>query len=257
VIESKDARMRDTVPNWIRFTADQISFLLHTDASGPSEMVEWCVVTCSGDTSKLAALLKESLVLTTGQDRHYYIKGFICNGSAKYARVFIEVQPIVKTVLLRCLIQRFLTPMEIITFPPDQQASALAFVASVEDGKVSEGGNLSLVGGGNAGSTPLKTFTLYDLSVWDCIVLEPQSMHWSMTERDYDLHRLRMGLSSARMQVELKEKDIACMDQRCVRMIGALERMTAERDGLQQAMCDMLKEKDACIAQLVAHLDSV
>jgi hypothetical protein len=231
VIESFDFSMRDELPNWRRFTADQARFLLAIEKSKPAEMVEWCVVVCSGNTVNLEARLNNVNVLKSGPARRYYIKGFLCSSVAREARIYMEVQPIVKTVLLRCLIEEFLVPTEVLTYAPDKQATALAFVSDLK-GDVSQGGDLSEVFA-NVQPGSVTRFTRSDLDLWGCIVRESEPMHWSVCRRDLELHRLESELLALRKQ---KSLEVDYFSQHCVRLIGSLETVTTECDNLRKGV---------------------
>ena len=273
--ECRDFDIRDKLPNWVRFTSDQMGLMLAVDGSKPCEVVEWCVVLCSGDSSKLEGKLKE-LRVRTGPCRQYYIKGFECTRAPMAARIYIEIEPIVKTVLLRCLGEELGMSVEIMTFSQNQQAKALAYVFEL-GGSLVEHGNLSEVSVTNQTNTPciMTRFTQKDLAVWDCVVAELPPVHWSVSDRDTELARLRADNSILRMENSLLRNESAHYSQQCGRILSALEELKKDRDRLLreldfkravqsddglvgwtewESMRTTLEDRDRCISQLKAQL---
>ena len=273
VEECGDFDIRDKLPNWVRFTVDQMGLMLSADGSKPCEIVEWCVVACFGNTSKLEGKLKE-LRIRSGVCRQYCIKGFECMRMPMAARIYLEMEPIAKTVLLRCLIQELAMPVEIMTFPPNQQAKALAYVFEL-GGVLIERGNLSEVPVMSAVSCIITRFTQRDLAVWDCVVAESPPMHWSVGQRDAELVQLQSEAGALKMENSLLRKDSVHYNQQCGRLLSALEEIKADRDSIRkeldvksavdfdaglfgwsewETMRSSMDEKDKCISQLRAQL---
>ncbi len=251
--ESLDFDIRDRMPNWVRFTADQMGLMLASDGSRPCEVVQWCVVQCFGDTSKLESQLKE-LRIRTGPCRQYYIKGLECMRTPTAARIYLEIEPVVKTVLLRCLLVELgggststasapidvTTPtmkVEIMTFPQNQQAKALAYVFDL-GGVLIEQGNLSEVAVCRPNSAPcvITRFTQQDLAIWDCVVIEPMPVHWSVNERDAELAQLRADAVVLRMENSLLRNESTHYSQQCGRFLVAVEELKADRDQLRKEL---------------------
>lgn len=289
VNEDPDFDIRDAFSNWIEFTADQISSLLAANESKPYEVVEWCVVMCFGDSSTLERRLK-ALKIKTFSSRQYYIKGIECMRMPMTARIFLEIEPIVKTVLLRCLMAE-LAPLrvEIMTFPMNQQARALRYVSDL-GGILIEWGNLSKVEVcarsivSPCSSSIITRFTQQDLAVWDCVVIETPSMHWSVNERDAELDRLRNDALVMKMENKLLQEESANYKQQCDRLLTAVGELKSECNQLRreleflksadnsrstqsnedgsligwyewETMRSSLEERDQCIAQLKARLN--
>lgn len=275
VEESGDFDIRDDhQSSWVRFTADQMGLMLATDGSKPHEIVEWCVVVCSGDCSRLEEKLKV-LNIATGQCRQYYVKGVECMRLPMAARIYLEIEPIVKTSLLRCLCEELgaMMTVEIMTFPHNQQARALAFVFE-QGGLLFEQGNLSDVVLSNSSPCIITRFTQKDLAIWDCVVNESPSLHWSVVERDADLARLKAEISVLRMENSLLRNESAHCNQQIGRLLSAMEEIKADRahlrkeldfrasvgsDGLVgwsewEMMRTTLEDKDRCILQLRTQL---
>jgi hypothetical protein len=254
--------------NWISFTADQVPNFLRSSASKPAEVIEWCVVACSGDTSALESRLN-ALSLRTGLCRRYCVKGFVCMYTPVSAMIYLEVESIVKTVLFRCLVSELVIPEEILTFAPDQQALALSLVSRLR-GTLIEGGNLSKVDPVCARSGEITKFTQRDCAIWDCVVIEPAPKYWAVQERDNELARLKMEVSTLQIEKCILEDESIYYSHRCARLVSALEGVTTERDSIRsqletggdglvswsewETMRRELGEKGQCISQLQAKL---
>ena len=233
VVESFDYEYRENPSNWVRFSVDQIGALVN--ASKPAEVVEWCVVICAGNTSTLESSLGELKSIKTGPIRQYFVKGYVCMRSARAARIFIEIEPITKTTLLRCLIDELVLPFEILTFSPDQQAMALAHVSALP-GVRSEGGSLSDVLVSVAKPGAVTRFTKDDLAVWGCMVPESTPIHWAVQERDCELARLRLEVAALHRERSFQQQQTVYFSSKCVRFINSLEKITAERDRLRKEL---------------------
>lgn len=258
VIETLDYDFRDEMTNWISFTVDQIPKFIRSSASKPAEVVEWCVVVCSGDTSALETRLK---ALSLRMSRQYYVKGYVCTCTSMLAMIYLEVEPIVKTVLFRCLISELVIPEEILTFDPDQQAFALSLVSRLKCSLI-EGGNLSEVNAASVRVGDITKFTKRDCAVWECVVVEPAPKYWFVQERDNELVRLKMQISTLQTEKRIVEDEAIYYGNRCARLVGALEEMNQERDRLhgdvswsewEKMRCEM-EEKEQRILQLKAQL---
>ncbi len=303
VVESPDFDIRDKLSNWVRFTVDQMGLMLASDGSRPCEVVEWCVVQCFGDTSMLENRLKELKTIrlagspSSSSCRQYYIKGFECMRTPSEARIFLEIEPIAKTVLLRCLATElsssggegggvaFLLKVDIMTFPPNQQAKALAYVSDLAGGTLTEQGNLSeIFVGSRAAPSPciITRFTQQDLAIWDCVTVEPPPMHWSMGERDTEMARLKSDVAVLRIENSFLGNESMHYSQQCRRFLTVVEELKADRDQLRreldfrksvqqhdddgsplvgwsewEMMRCTLEDRDRCIAQLRAQLNDV
>ena len=273
--ECLDFDIRDRLPNWVRFTSDQMGLMLSVDGSKPCEVVEWCVVLCSGNSSRLEHTLK-ALRIKTGASRQYYIRGYECTRVPMAARVYMEIEPIVKTVLLRCLVEALGMSVEIMTFSQNQQARALAYVFEL-GGSLVEHGSLSDVSVIDRSNTPcvMTRFTQKDLAVWGCVVLEPPPSHWSVVDRDTELARLMADNAALRMENSLLQNESSYHSQQCGRILCALEELKKDRDRLNgeldfkraaqgdnglvgwaewESMRTVVGERDKCISQLKAQL---
>jgi hypothetical protein len=273
--ECMDFDIRDRLSNWVRFTSDQMGLMLSADGSRPCEVVEWCVVLCSGDTSKLELKLR-ALRIRTGACRQYFIRGFECTRVPMAARVYMEIEPIVKTVLLRCLVEALGMSVEIMTFSRNQQAKALAYVFDL-GGCIIEHGNLSEVSVVDQSNIPcvMTRFTQKDLAVWDCVVSEPPPLHWSVVDRDTELARLVADNTALRMENSLLQSESSFHRQQCGRILCAVEELKKDRDRLLseldfkgaaqgenglvgwaewESMRTAVDERDKCISQLKAQL---
>ena len=268
---SLDFDIRDRLTHWIRFTVDQMGLMLCSAASKPTEVIDWCVVACSGNTAMLEGQLK-SLKIKTGACRQYYVKGFECMRTPTAARIYLELEPVVKTVLLRCLASELSLAVEIVSFPPNTNALALAWVFEL-GGVLIEHGNLSDVQVGRQGSCSVTRFTQSDLAVWDCVVLEAQPVHWAVQERDVELARVSAGMSSLRMENTVLHAESLRHTQQCTRFLNALEELKVDRDRLAkelgttllssgivswseyEKLCEKLGEKESCISQLRKQLN--
>ena len=247
VEECLDFDIRDVLSNWVRFTADQMGFMLLADGSKPNEIVEWCVVSVSGDTSKLESRLRGLNWIKSGTFRQYYIKGFECMRMPMASRIYIEIEPIVKTVLLRCLAVELLVGsssstsssgrVEILTFPPNQQFKALAYVSEL-GGVLFEKGNLTAVDVPSKSpvSCVITRFTQNDLATWECVVNEAAPLHWSMRERDSELARLRADIAVLQMENSLLRNESTNYNQQCARFICALNELKADRERLRSEL---------------------
>jgi hypothetical protein len=183
--------------------------------------------------------------------------------------IYLEVEPIVKTVLFRCLVSELVIPEEILTFAPDQQALALSLVSRL-GGTLVEGGNLSKVDPVCVRSSEITKFTQRDYAIWDCIVIEPAPKYWAVQERDNELARLKMEVSTLQIEKCILEDESIYYSRRCARLVGALEGVTMERDSIRnqletggdglvswsewETMRRELGEKGQCISQLQAKL---
>ena len=275
VDRSLDFDIRDKCPNWARFTADQMGLMLITAPCKPSEVVDWCVVACSGDTSALEVKLR-SLRIRPGACRQYYIRGFACMRTPTASRVYMEIEPIAKTVLLRCLVRELAIPcVEVVTFAPNQQAVALSWVYELK-GLLIEQGRLSDVLMPASGFVPtvlLTRFTPKDLEIWDCVVPETYSPHWAVQERDNELANLQSELAVLRMENSLLRGESLHRNQEHRCLVSALEELKSDRDRLRQEldakmgvggeligwsewelMRGALEDRDRCISQLKAQL---
>jgi hypothetical protein len=183
----------------------------------------------------LESSLRDLKSIKTGPVRQYFVKGFVCMRSPRTARIFIEIEPIVKTALLRCLMRELVSPFEILTFSPDQQAMALAHVSELS-GVLSEGGSLSDVTVSVAKPGIVTRFTKDDLAVWGCMVPESAPMHWAVQERDSELARLRLEVAVLRRERSFQQQETVYFSSKCVRFINALEKITAERDRLRKEL---------------------
>lgn len=273
--ESPDFDIRDTISNWIPFTADRMGVMLASDKSNPSEVVEWCIVLYNGATASLENRLK-GLKIMSGPYRRYYVKGFECMRRSTEARIYLEVEPVVKTVLLRSLTIALAMPVEIVTFSNDKQAAALAFVSEL-GGLLSEGGDLSPVPvpSGQYGCF-ITRFTQKDLSIWDCVVQELPPVHWAVHSRDVDLAMFHERIDSVHMEKTLHLEESNHYSRECARFCIALEELKMDRDRLRrevdtnkslctdglisfsewEGMRSALDERDQCIAQLRTQLDA-
>ena len=267
---SLDFDIRDKCPNWARTTVDQLGLMLVTSPCKPSEVVEWCVAAFSGgDTAVLERRLR-TLRIRSGACRQYYIKGFECMRTPTSARVYLEMEPIAKTVLLRCLREELALSVEIVTFAPNQQAVALAWVSEL-GGVLMEHGNLSEVPavGLGAPSFLVTRFTEQDLNIWDCVVKEASPVHWAVLERDTEMACLRSEMAALQMENSLLRDESGRIAQESRRFVGAIEELKADRDRLRkevdggdglvgwsewELMRDAVEERDRCISQLKARL---
>lgn len=273
VDRSLDFDIRDKCPNWVRFTVDQMGLMLVAAQCKPSEVVDWCVVVFSGDTTVLELKLKK-LRIKSGACRQYYIKGFECMRVPTSARVYLEMEPIAKTVLLRCLVEEFAMPVEIVTFAPNQQAMALAWVFEL-GGALIEQGNLTEVHLTGNGLPSITRFNQNDLAVWDCVVKETLPVHWAVRERDTELAYLRSEMVVLQMENSLLRDESQRINQEHCRVISALEELKSDRDRLRkeldarggssigligwsewELMRSALEDRDRCISQLRAQLQS-
>ena len=272
VDRSLDFDIRDKCPNWVRFTVDQMGLMLVASPCKPSEVVDWCVVVFSGDTAALEIKLRK-LRIRSGTCRQYYIKGFECMLTPTCARVYLEIEPIAKTVLLRCLVENLALSVEIVTFAPNQQAMALAWVFEL-GGILVEQGNLSAVPVAGHGVPLITRFTEKDLAVWGCVVKEAFPVHWAVQERDTELACLRSELGVLQMENSLLRDESRHIDQERCRFVSAFEELKSDRDRLRkeldagvvvggngligwsewEVMRCALEEKDKCISQLKARL---
>ena len=274
VQKSVDFDIRDKYANWTRFTVDQMGLMLTGDASRPSEVVDWCVVVCNGDTSHLESRLR-GLRLKTSVSRQYYVKGFECMLTPTSARVYMEVEPVVKTVLHRCLMEALCISIEVLTFPPNQQAIALGWVFEL-GGILIEHGNLSDIPLAGRVWTPTSVirFTQQDLAVWECVVQEPPYNHWALHERDIELTKLQGDMAAMCVERSLLQEESSRYSKQCGRFFGAFDELKLERDRLRreldirsasdgdgliswtewEMMRNALVERDACISQLRAKL---
>lgn len=271
---SLDFDIRDVLTNWVKFTSDQIDSMMLADGSRPCEIVEWCVVLFSGDTSVLETRLRR-LTLKSGAFRQYYIKGFECMRMPKAARIYMEIEPIVKTILLRCLTSEFGNGVEIMTFPPNQQFRALSYVSELR-GILIEHGNLSVVDVPSKSpvSCIITRFTQNDLAIWECVVNEAAPLHWSVYERDAELVRLRAEVAALQMENSLIRDESSHYSQQCARFLSALDELKVDRERLRseldavnmiqssesvswgewESTRSALEEKEKCIVQLKKQL---
>jgi hypothetical protein len=267
---SCDFDIRDRLSNWLRFTVDQMGLMLSSAKSKPTEVVDWCVVTCAGNTSMLEDRLK-SLKIKTGVCRQYYVKGFECMRTPTAARIYLEIEPVVKTVLLRCLASELSLAVEIFTFPPNKNETALAWVFEM-GGVLTEHGNLSEVQVGHQGPCSVTRFSQQDLAIWDCMVMELPPVHWAVQERDVELARVKAEMSSLRTENSLLHSESLRHKQQCARFLNALEELKVDRDRLSKELATTLlssgivswseweklsekhQEKEKCILQLKSQL---
>jgi hypothetical protein len=281
VEECLDFDIRDKFSNWVKFTADQIEVMMSTDGSRPNDIVEWCVVVFSGDTSLIEARLRKLTAIRSGSFRQYYIRGFECMRMPRAARIYLEVEPVVKTVLLHCLIAELGSAttsttstygLEILTFPRNHQFRALAFVSEL-GGVLTEKGKLSAVDVPAkipAVSCVITRFTEKDLAIWGDVVNESAPLHWSVRERDAELVRLRADVAFLQTENTLIRRESDKYSQQCAGFLCALneikddrERLRGELEAISSVMNGWnewessrveLKAKDKCIVQLKKQL---
>jgi hypothetical protein len=262
VAEALDFDLYYNMKTWTRFSADQIKSLIRTEASKPGEMVEWCVVFCSGDISTIPDLLNQALPLRSRRS-YYCIKGFLCSRASVSARIYLEVEPVVKTVLMRCLMERLQTVEEILTFPKDHHAAALSLVSEL-GGDIVLGGCLTDVPV-TFEATVYTRFTWHDFVIWECVIPEPPVAHWVISKRDAVIDRLRVEMLGLREEEEFRKKESAYFNEQHARLVVTLLQVTRDRDALRvsdglvdwsdmERMRAQLEERDACIAQLQARL---
>ena len=269
VDRSPDFDIRDKCPGWARFSLDQMGPMLTTASCKPLEVVDWCVVACSGDTSALEVKLR-SLRIRPGAYGQHYVKGFVCMRTPSSSRIYMEIEPINKTVLLRCLVSELAMPfVEVVTFASNQQAVALYWVYELR-GLLIQQGSLSDVLVPASGIAPTVVFTRFtanDLEIWGCVVPEVCSPHWAVQERDNELANLQSELVVVRMENSLLRDE----SLKHSRLVNALEELKSDRDRLRQEldakgvggligwsewelMRGALDDRDKCISQLRARL---
>ena len=272
--ESLDFDIRDTISSWSRFDTDQMCLMLASDKSNPSEVVEWCIVLYRGTTASLGDRLN-GLKIMSGSSRQYYVKGFECMRRSTEARIYLEVEPVVKTVLLRSLTTLFAMPVEIVTFSKDSQAAALAFVSEL-GGLLIEGGDLSPVPVPSDQTRTVTRFTQKDLSIWESVVQELPPIHWAVHSRDVDLAVFREQINAIHMEKSLHIDESNHYSRECARFCIALEELKMDRDRLRREinankllcsdglvsfsewedMRSALEDRDKCITELRLLLDA-
>lgn len=273
VEQSLDFDIRDKCPNWVRSTVDQLGLMLVASPCKPLEVVDWCVAVFSGgDTAVLEVKLRK-LRIKSGAFRQYYIKGFECMRTPTSARVYLEMEQIAKTVLLRCLREDLALSVEILTFGPNQQAVALAWVFEL-GGVLMEHGNLSEVPAAGPGVSLITRFTEQDLAIWDCVAKETFPVNWAVLERDTEMSYLRSEMAALQMENSLLRDESCRITQERCRFVSAFEELKSDRDRLRieldakgvvgsdgligwsewELMRSALDERDLCILQLKAQL---
>jgi hypothetical protein len=186
------------------------------------------------------------------------------------SRIYMEIEPIDKTVLLRCLVSELAMPfVEVVTFASNQQAVALYWVYELK-GLLIQQGSLSDVLVPVTGIVPTVVFTRFtasDLEIWGCVVPEVCSPHWAVQERDNELANLQSELVVVRMENSLLRDE----SLKHSRLVNALEELKSDRDRLRQEldakgvggligwsewelMRGALDDRDKCISQLRARL---
>jgi hypothetical protein len=187
----------------------------------------------------------------------------------------MEVEPIAKTVLLRCLVEALGVSTEVVTFAPNQQAVALKWVSEL-GGILIAHGDLSDIPLGAPSSSLFSAtrFTQQDLAIWDCVVLEPPYSHWAVCERDRELLKLRVEMAAMGVERSMIQEGASHYKTQCDRLVGALEQLKSESvrlrreldarsafdgDGLiswseWEMMRGALVERDVCISHLKGQL---
>jgi hypothetical protein len=176
----------------------------------------------------------------------------------------MEIEPIVKTVLLRCLTTELLLlpllghtsttttaatgisssssiSIEILTFPANQQFRALAYVSEL-GGILIEQGNLTVVDvpAKSPVSCVITRFTQNDLAIWECVVDETEPVHWSARERDSEMARLRADIAVLQMENSLIKSESSHYNQQCARFLCALNELKADRERLSNELDALL-----------------
>ena len=103
------------------------------DTSRPDEVVYDCVIICKNNhpCSSVVSKFRELMFLTSGNNSHY-VHGMLGKIVPNEGRIYMEVEPITKTALMRILtLDMQLLGVEILTFPVDLNGCAVDWVYSL------------------------------------------------------------------------------------------------------------------------------
>ena len=103
------------------------------DSSRPDEVVYDCVIVCRNNhpCSSVVSKFRELTFLTSGNNSHY-VHGLLGKIVPNEGRIYMEVEPITKTALMRILtLDMQLSGVEILTFPVDLNGCAVDWVHSL------------------------------------------------------------------------------------------------------------------------------
>jgi len=103
------------------------------DSSRPDEVVYDCVIICKNNhpCSSVVSKFRELTFLASGNNSHY-VHGLLGKIVPNEGRIYMEVEPITKTALMRILtVDMQLSGVEILTFPVDLNGCAVDWVHSL------------------------------------------------------------------------------------------------------------------------------
>ena len=174
------------------------------DLSRPDEVVYDCVIVCKNNhpCSSVVSKFRELAFLASGNNNHY-VHGLLGKILPKEGRIYVEVEPITKTALMRILtLDMQLHGVEILTFPVDLNGCAVDWVHSLVptlDPQIVVGPlrrRRTFGGSVRFEQAVITRFDMANLVTWDSVIPDVE-VSIALKTRDDSIRSLKLALARA------------------------------------------------------------